>query len=95
MGFSGLIQITHSFVGGGSKSTECQQLFSSNNSIYIGLFFDYGINDLYDGEEFEDLVNYSNDIPSEFTYNTILGTSNASEVKLNAYGVKLKYSLGI
>ncbi|EAP87379.1 hypothetical protein CA2559_01450 [Croceibacter atlanticus HTCC2559] len=72
-----------------------KQMLSSNNSIYIGLFFDYGINDLYDGEEFEDLVNYSNDIPSEFTYNTILGTSNASEVKLNAYGVKLKYSLGI
>ena len=70
-------------------------MLSSNNSIYIGLFFDYGINDLYDGEEFEDLVNYSNDIPSEFTYNTVLGTSNASEVKLNAYGVKLKYSLGI
>ncbi len=77
-------------------------------ALYTGLYFDYGFNDIYDGDRDKQLVSYNNDVREsgyvEMSQNSILGssysndgvtqTTYADKLNLMAAGLKVKISFG-
>ena len=75
-----------------------KMLFDQNNSIYVGLFVDYGLNDIRKGSAAGSLLSYNVENPSEFQIGSVLNSRNleqntdyVDEVKTLAFGVKLRY----
>lgn len=72
-----------------------KQKAGNKSWIYIGFFLDYGLNDIYDGETGSgQLVGYGERIPSQFSYDSLLKTGAAENLKVMAFGVKLRYAFG-
>lgn len=76
--------------------TGIKQILSKTTSVYLGVYFDYGLNDIYDGEVNGNtpIVVYDKNIPSTFTYNSLFETGEATDLKVIAFGVKIRYAFG-
>jgi len=72
-----------------------------NRWIYIGLFAEYGVNDLLDTTN-ESLIDYNTNTPLDFINNSSLnssvqssGSSFFEEVNLNIIGLRIRYEIGL
>lgn len=76
--------------------TGVKQLLSNGNSFYVGIYVDYGLNDLYEGEitPGTPVVSYSKNAPSVFAYNNLFEAEEASDLKVFAFGLKIRYAIG-
>ena len=81
-----------------SLETGIKQIIGDKNSIYIAIFIDYGLNDISDASQDQNLIEYLTNEPSNFNYNSVFTSSNKQtgkayidEVKPMALGVKLRY----
>ena len=77
-------------------------LLESQRSFYLGLFLDYGLNDINEKAGEGNIVEYSSENPSSFSGNSLLTAVNNStavayteEVKQLAFGLKLRYAFGL
>lgn len=68
-----------------------KQSIGSNKSIYIGLYLDYGLNNIYEKQS-KNVVQYNPEIPVALSYNTVLNSAY-DDVKLLSYGLKLRFAL--
>lgn len=76
-----------------------KQQTSSRNTVYIGAFVEYGLNNL-DGEtKNENLIVYNTGRPTDFKYNSIFTSYNnegdfsyADDIRTLAFGIKLRYA---
>lgn len=74
--------------------TGLKQLIGKRNSIYIGVYLDYGLNNIYDKKESNmNLVQYNPDIPVKFQYNSILDSQDTDDFTLVSYGIKLRFAI--
>ncbi|MCD9576353.1 outer membrane beta-barrel protein [Flavobacterium soyae] len=73
--------------------TGLKQVIGNRNSIYIGVYFDYGLNNIYDKSGDKHLVQYNPELPVELGYNSIFDTNLSSNVRLVSYGLKLRFAL--
>lgn len=73
--------------------TGLKQELGSRNSIYIGAYFEYGLNNIYDKNGNKPLVQYNAELPVELGYNTLFDTALSSNVRLVSYGLKLRFAL--
>lgn len=72
-----------------------KQKAGNKSWVYLGFFINYGLNDIYDGKtSAQNVIGYSDEIPSKFTYNSLLETGAAENLKTMAFGVKLRYGFG-
>jgi len=67
-----------------------KQFESDGMAIYIGLYLDYGINDILKKDSRPELIEYTEGVPVNLQYNSLLNSSSAEDVKLMAYGAKLR-----
>ena len=73
--------------------TGLKQKIGSRSSLYIGLYLDYGLNNIYDKNESKNLIQYNPELPVQLGYNSILDSSKVTDVILVSYGIKLRYAL--
>jgi hypothetical protein len=69
-----------------------KQFEDEGNTIYIGLYFDYGLNDILNKDSNKQIVEYPQNLPVNFKYNSILQSSYTDNVKIIAYGAKVRYA---
>lgn len=70
-----------------------KQVIGKKQSLYIGVYLDYGLNNIYDKEGGKNLVQFNPEIPVNFNYNSLLDSPAAGDVKLLSYGLKLRYAI--
>lgn len=73
--------------------TGVKQQIGSKNSIYIGVYLDYGLNNIYDKSENKNLVQYNPQLPVEFKYNSAFDSGLARDMRLVSYGLKLRIAM--
>ncbi len=74
----------------GTFETGIKQLTGSNSSIYIGLFMDYGLNNIYEKKGTRQIIEYTREAPVNMQYNTVLDSGSAGDARLVAYGFKIR-----
>lgn len=72
--------------------TGVKQMLGDKNSIYIGLYLDYGLNNIYDNSK-KPLVEYNAEIPVQLKQNSVLDSPFADNVRLVSYGLKLRFAI--
>lgn len=84
-----------------TAETGVKQKLSEKSSVYIGLYLNYGLNDLKPEMTTQNPVTYNRNNPTDFIFNSLVTTSdsngNAYSEKLNlmSFGVKFGWSWGI
>ena len=74
--------------------TGLKQLIGEKSSIYIGVYLDYGLNNIYDKNENDrNLVQYSSDVPVNLKYNSVLDSQYTDDFTLISYGIKLRFAI--
>ncbi|WP_276381170.1 outer membrane beta-barrel protein [Flavobacterium sp. H4147] len=73
--------------------TGLKQVIGSTNSIYIGLYLDYGLNNIYDKKEAKNLVQYNPDLPVELKYNSVFDSGASHNMRLVSYGLKIRFAM--
>jgi len=73
--------------------TGLKQNLGDRSSIYIGVYLDYGLNNIYDKSENKNLVQYNPELPVQLGYNSVFDSSYANDMKLVSYGIKLRFAL--
>ncbi len=76
----------------GTLETGVKQYIGDNTAFYIGLFLDYGFNSIAQSKE-ENIINYpSDEMPVNLQYNSVINSASTDDVKLIAYGVKMRFA---
>jgi len=73
--------------------TGLKQKIGDRSAFYIGLYLDYGLNNIYDNKENKNLVQYNPALPVQLQYNSLLNSSNTNDIRLVSYGLKLRYAI--
>ncbi|QOG00742.1 hypothetical protein [Flavobacterium sp. MDT1-60] len=73
--------------------TGLKQKIGTRSSLYVGVYLDYGLNNIYDKPENKNLIQYNPELPVQLGYNSIFDSSLASDLTLVSYGIKLRYAL--
>lgn len=73
--------------------TGLKQKVGDKSSIYIGLYLDYGLNDIIDKNNNKNLIEYNPELPVQLHYNSSLNTQYTHDIRLVSYGLKLRYAL--
>lgn len=73
--------------------TGLKQELGTRNSFYIGAYFEYGLNNIYDKTGNGQIVIYNAQQPVQLGYDTLLNSPLSSSVRLVSYGLKLRFAL--
>lgn len=73
--------------------TGLKQELGNRNSIYIGAYLDYGLNDIYDKKDSKNLVQYNAELPVDLQYNSVFDSGIARNMRLVSYGLKLRFAI--
>jgi hypothetical protein len=73
--------------------TGLKQKIGDRSAIYVGLYLDYGLNNIYDNKGSKNLVQYHPELPVQLQYNSVLDTSISNDIRLVSYGLKLRYAI--
>lgn len=66
--------------------------FNNNKPIYIGLFFDYGLNNMLTKSN-KELVTYQTNNPSDLNIESVSNSQFAEMMRISSLGIKLKYTI--
>ncbi|WP_232764153.1 hypothetical protein [Salegentibacter salinarum] len=74
-------------------------MLENSQSLYMGLFMDYGLNDIKPGVSGERLIDYNNQNPTAFTTGSLLSSRSdmnsvlyVEEVRTLAFGLEIQYA---
>lgn len=74
-------------------------LLEKERAFYMGLFFDYGLNDIIKNRHEKDLLAYNSEDPSLFLLESVLTATGSgktiSKVRAVAFGLKIRYAFGL
>ncbi|TDW51788.1 outer membrane protein with beta-barrel domain [Flavobacterium sp. 270] len=74
--------------------TGVKQQIGTKNAIYIGVYLDYGLNNIYDKDGSKNVVQYNPELPVKFNYNSVLDSPYTTDkVRLVSYGLKLRFAI--
>ena len=75
-----------------------KQVLTPKNSVYLGIYLDYGLNNINKVEKDQNLIDYRTEEPDTFTFNSVFtsynqnnSTTYLNDIKPVSYGVKLRY----
>ncbi len=84
-----------------SAESGVKLLLAGERSFYMGLFLDYGLNDISESEG-KDVIAYNTQNPPSFIGNSLLESTSKTtsqryidEVKTLAFGLKIRYAFGL
>jgi hypothetical protein len=73
--------------------TGVKQIIGKKKSIYLGAYFDYSLNNIYDKKD-QNIIQYSNQtVPVKLQYNTVLNSASTNKMTLVSYGLKLRFAI--
>lgn len=76
----------------GTLETGVKQYIGERSSCYIGVFVDYSFNSIADNKD-ENMINYPSDqMPVDLQFNSVINSSYSKDVRLIAYGIKLRFA---
>ena len=74
-------------------------MLENSQSLYMGLFLDYGLNDIKPDASRERLIDYNAQNPTDFVFGSLLSSrrdinalQETDEVRTLAFGLKLQYA---
>ncbi|MGM0934061.1 MAG: outer membrane beta-barrel protein [Bacteroidota bacterium] len=74
-------------------------MLENSRSLYMGLFLDYGLNDIKPDASGDRLIDYNNQNPTAFTFGSLLSSrrdinplQDLDEVRTLAFGLKIQYA---
>jgi len=74
-------------------------MLENSQSLYMGLFLDYGLNDIKPDASVDRLIDYNNQNPTAFQFGSLLSSSrdinslqDLDEVRTLAFGLKIQYA---
>jgi hypothetical protein len=70
-----------------------KQKIGDKSAIYIGVYLDYGLNNIYDKSSNKNFVQYNPELPVQLKQNSVLESPFASNVRLVSYGLKLRFAI--
>lgn len=70
-----------------------KRYINTTSALYIGLYLDYGLNNILEKDGDTPIVEYKEKIPVNFSYNSVLESTYTKDVKLMAYGIKVRYAI--
>ncbi|MEN2401102.1 outer membrane beta-barrel protein [Flavobacterium sp. MC2016-06] len=74
--------------------TGVKQAIGDKKSLYIGLYLDYGLNNIYNKDDSKHTVQYNAELPVQLGYNSVLNSqSTFGDVRLVSYGLKLRFAI--
>ncbi|WP_289659416.1 hypothetical protein [Flavobacterium panacagri] len=73
--------------------TGLKQSIGKNNALYIGVYFDYGLNNIYKDKDAKNLVQYNPELPVVFNYNSVFNSGLSKDMRLVSYGLKLRIAM--
>ncbi|MFH7019265.1 outer membrane beta-barrel protein [Flavobacterium sp. FlaQc-47] len=73
--------------------TGVKQKIGDKSAIYIGVYLDYGLNNIYDKSSNKNFVQYNPELPVQLKQNSVLESPFASNVRLVSYGLKLRFAI--
>lgn len=73
--------------------TGLKQKIGDRSAIYIGVYLDYGLNNIYDKSNNKPLVEYTPELPVVLKNNSVLDSPFANDIRLVSYGLKLRFAL--
>jgi hypothetical protein len=73
--------------------TGVKQRIGDKSAIYVGLYLDYGLNNIYDKTNDKHLVQYNPAPPVNLQYNTVANSAYAGDMILISYGIKLRFAM--
>ncbi|MEZ0129774.1 outer membrane beta-barrel protein [Flavobacterium sp. LBUM151] len=73
--------------------TGLKQKIGDRSWIYLGVYLDYGLNNIYDKDNNKNLVEYHPELPVQLQYNSVLETPYTNDIRLVSYGLKLRFAL--
>lgn len=73
--------------------TGLKQLIGDRNSFYIGVYLDYGLNNIYKENEDKNLVQYNPELPVVLDYNSVSNSGFPANARLVSYGLKLRFAI--
>lgn len=73
--------------------TGLKQSIGNKNAIYIGIFFDYMLNSIYDKSADKKLIQYHADLPVQLQYNSVYDSGIVKDLRLVSYGLKLRFAM--
>lgn len=73
--------------------TGLKQQIGKRNSLYLGVYFDYGLNNIFDHKGDKNLVQYSPEQPVILRYNSVFDSGFTNKVNLVSYGLKLRIAM--
>ncbi|UJH91699.1 outer membrane beta-barrel protein [Antarcticibacterium sp. 1MA-6-2] len=93
------LNLSTSYIASGESGVKF--LLEGEQSLYMGLFLDYGLNDISKNEG-KDVIAYDNQNPTSFIGSSLLESKNKitskdyiSDVKTMSFGLKLRYAFGL
>lgn len=73
--------------------TGVKQKIGDRSAIYIGVYLDYGLNNIYDKSSNKNFVQYAPELPVQLQHNSVLESPYANDVRLVSYGLKLRFAI--
>jgi Outer membrane protein beta-barrel domain len=73
--------------------TGLKQNLGDRSAIYIGAYFEYGLNNIYDNKESKNPVQYNSPLPVQLQYNSLLNSPYTNDIRLVSYGLKLRFAI--
>ncbi|MGS2764623.1 outer membrane beta-barrel protein [Sinomicrobium sp. M5D2P9] len=74
--------------------TGIKQILNDNHAMYLGIYLNYGLNDLSEGDTATSVLTYQPETPSDFRINSLMTSSNTSsgdKLRAVGFGLKLRY----
>lgn len=87
---SGKLNIETSYVA--SIEAGIKHEFNKEKNLYVGLFFDYGLNNMLSKSD-KELVEYQTNQPTNFNLESVSNSKFAEIMRISSFGVKLKYNI--
>ncbi|MBS7229459.1 outer membrane beta-barrel protein [Flavobacterium psychroterrae] len=73
--------------------TGVKQKIGDKSAIYIGVYLDYGLNNIYDKSSNKNFIQYAPELPVQLQHNSVLESPFANDVRLVSYGLKLRFAI--
>lgn len=69
-----------------------KQILGAKQSIYIGFYLDYGLNNIREKNQNKNLIEYTPDATEKLKYNSVFDSSYTDDLRLISYGVKVRFA---
>jgi len=73
--------------------TGIKQTVGDKSAVYLGVYVDYGLNNVFDKTVDKNLIQYNPDLPVQLKHNSVYDSGLARDMRLVSFGLKLRFAM--